>query len=46
MIYIDNNATTKVAPEVFEVMKPFLTQRYGNPSSIYKFGGDVRKVEN
>ena len=41
IIYADNNATTKVDPEVFEAMRPFLTDFYGNPSSIYKFGGQV-----
>ena len=41
VIYADNNATTKIDPEVFEAMKPFLTDFYGNPSSIYKFGGQV-----
>ena len=40
-IYFDNNATTAVAPEVFEAMTPFLTTLYGNPSSIHTFGGQV-----
>ena len=35
MIYLDNNATTKIAPEVFESMRPFLTENYGNPSASY-----------
>ena len=44
MIYFDNNATTQIAPEVFEAMKPFLTQFYGNPSSAYNFGRETRKA--
>ncbi len=41
IVYADNNATTMVAPEVFEAMRPFLTDEYGNPSSMYTFGGKV-----
>jgi cysteine desulfurase len=40
-IYFDNNATTRVAPEVFEAMRPFLNELYGNPSSIHQFGSQV-----
>ncbi|MDR2693547.1 MAG: cysteine desulfurase NifS [Chitinispirillales bacterium] len=42
-VYLDNNATTRVAPEVIEAMMPFFGDRYGNPSSIYRFGGTVRR---
>ena len=40
-IYFDNNATTRVLPEVAEAMLPFLTEQYGNPSSIHRFGSQV-----
>ncbi|UCE54739.1 MAG: cysteine desulfurase NifS [Desulfobacterales bacterium] len=41
VIYMDNNATTKVAPEVLEAMLPYFSEYYGNPSSMPSFGGDV-----
>ena len=42
-VYVDNNATTKVAPEVLEAMLPYFTELYGNPSSMHFFGGQVQK---
>lgn len=41
-IYLDNNATTMVAPEVREAMLPFLGEAFGNPSSGHRFGEDAR----
>ena len=42
-VYLDNNATTQVAPEVIEAMMPFLKELWGNPSSMHNFGGQVKK---
>jgi len=42
-IYFDNNATTRVAPEVRDAMMPFFNDLYGNPSSMHAFGGQVAK---
>ena len=44
MIYFDNNATTQVAPKVFEAMRPFLEGLFGNPSSAYAFGSESKKT--
>ncbi|MGH7844871.1 MAG: cysteine desulfurase NifS [Candidatus Binatia bacterium] len=45
-VYFDNNATTRVAPEVLEAMLPYLSDLYGNPSSIHTFGSQVaRRIE-
>ena len=44
IIYMDNNATTMVAPEVLETMLPYFSELYGNPSSMHTFGGQVGKA--
>lgn len=44
MIYLDNNATTRVAPEVFAAMAPYLKDSYGNPSSAHALGRKTRSV--
>ena len=41
VIYFDNNATTKVAPEVADEIRPFFCELYGNPSSMHTFGGQI-----
>ena len=46
VVYVDNNATTKVAPEVLEAMLPYFSELYGNPSSMHFFGGEVQKKRN
>ena len=43
VIYVDNNATTQVAPEVMEEMLPYFHALYGNPSSMHTFGGQVEQ---
>ncbi|MBS3917430.1 MAG: cysteine desulfurase NifS [Deltaproteobacteria bacterium] len=45
-VYVDNNATTRVAPEVVEAMLPYFSEFYGNPSSMHFFGGQVQKQVN
>jgi len=42
-VYVDNNATTRTAPEVLEAMLPFFCDLYGNPSSMHFFGGQVEQ---
>jgi cysteine desulfurase len=44
VIYLDNNATTRPAPEVVDVMLPLLTEYYGNPSSVHRFGQRARQA--
>ena len=44
MIYLDNNATTRVAPEVVAAMQPFLTEHYGNPSSAHALGRKMKSA--
>ena len=44
IIYLDNAATTKTAPEVVDAMLPYFTEHYGNPSSIYSLGSESKKA--
>ncbi len=44
LIYLDNAATTKAAPEVVEAMLPYFSEYYGNPSSVYSFAGESKKA--
>jgi cysteine desulfurase len=44
VIYLDNNATTRVAPEVFEAMRPYLTEEFGNASSAHALGRPARQA--
>ena len=44
LIYLDHAATTAVKPEVFEAMKPYFTELFGNPSSIYSLGRTAKKA--
>jgi cysteine desulfurase len=43
LYYFDNNATTRIAPEVVEATLPFLTENWGNPSSAYSFGNELQR---
>lgn len=43
-VYIDNNATTQIAPEVTEAILPYFTEHWGNPSSMHNFGGSVKRA--
>jgi cysteine sulfinate desulfinase/cysteine desulfurase-like protein len=44
VIYLDHNATTPVSPEVFEGMRPYFCEEWGNPSSSYRFGSKLKSV--
>jgi cysteine desulfurase len=42
-VYLDNNATTCIAPEVRQAMEPYFNEKYGNPSSMHAFGGEIAR---
>ena len=44
MIYLDNAATTRTAPEVVEAMLPYFAENYGNPSSVYELAGASKEA--
>lgn len=44
MIYLDNNATTRVAPEVLDAMQPYLSEFFGNPSSAHTLGREMKRA--
>ncbi|MGZ4865449.1 MAG: cysteine desulfurase NifS [Halobacteriota archaeon] len=44
MIYLDHAATTPMRPEVFEAMRPYFLERFGNPSSLHSYGLDAREA--
>ncbi|MEO5717290.1 MAG: aminotransferase class V-fold PLP-dependent enzyme, partial [Chthoniobacterales bacterium] len=44
VIYLDNNSSTRIDPEVLEEMMPFLTTQYGNPSGSHRFGARVKEA--
>ena len=46
MIYLDNGATTRMAPEVLEAMLPYLGGEFGNPSAVYSLGARAKKAVN
>ena len=43
-MYLDNSATTQVSQEVFEEMKPYFRQEFGNPSTLYRIGRESKKA--